>query len=573
MPKQSMQIQQYLRQKALGLSGLIMSDIDPRVRAERMTYINNINEIIQDKLRAYNIWYAGDGDELLNFYTRMNNIDYNIDPLYNRNNKSYFWAVCSTENDIKRSHSGQPRNIVDTLVGIIGNPKISVGAGQDSDSPLAKVDSLLQDILYENNFYSVLKQKARPLTLVEGWGAWKVNWDKNFSDYPIPLYYRANNVDFYYRSNQLIAILYRDYYQDKAGQDYILFEMRRRDGKDLVIEKELFRIGGGQSNVDETLIPCSLKDLPQLKDVESTLRISNYRGFLGVPCIYFRDNNEDTPGRSIFAGKLDLFDDLDQCYSQAANAVRRSTVVEYFNNMYLERDRNGMPIMPHAFDRKYVQFKGVQTGEGTASTNSPVTVTQPKVDFQQYSQEEQNILLNIISGIMSPATLGIDIAKKDNAEAEREKEKVTIFTRNYIISEEERFLRTLMNDLLCAKELMDKNEITCHKYDIAIEYSEFADASFEAKLEKVLMGWEAGMFSDEMAIEMLWGKTIDSETKKRELEFLKEQRKQQEQAPQGGEMPLNPEDMGEFGDLGAENEYNDIHNQQSPSEQFENNLK
>lgn len=553
-----------MRQKALGLSGLIMSDIDPRVRAERMTYINNINEIIQDKLRAYNIWYAGDGDELLNFYTRMNNIDFNVDPLYNRNNKSYFWAVCSTENDIKRTHSGQPRNIVDTLVAIIGDPKITVGAGEESDSPLAKVDKLLQDILYENNFYSVLKQKARPLTFVEGWGAWKVNWDKNFSEYPIALYYRANNVDFFYRSNQLIAILYRDYYQDKAGQDYILFEMRRRDGKDLVIEKELFRIGGGQSNVDETLIPCKLDSLPQLKDVQATLRISNYRGFLGVPCIYFRDNNEDTPGRSIFAGKLDLFDDLDQCYSQSANAVRRSTVVEYFNNMYLERDKNGIPIMPHAFDRKYVQYKGMQTGEGTVGSN-PVTVTQPNINFQQYSAEEINILLNIISGIMSPATLGIDIAKKDNAEAQREKEKVTIFTRNCVIGEEERSLKTLMNDLLCAKELMDFNQITCHKYDVSVEYSEFADASFEAKLETVLTGWESGMFSDDMAIEMLWGKTLDAEKRKRELEFLKNQRKKQEQAP---EMPNNPEDMGEFGELGAENEYNDVHNKQSAQEKL-----
>lgn len=558
MAKQSMTIFNYLRQKALGMSGLMTSNIDPHVRDARLTYVNNIYNITQEKIRAYNVWYGGDSDELLNYYTRAMAMDFNTDPIYQRNNKSYFWSVCSTEADIKRSHSGQPRNIVDTLVAIVGEPSVSVGSG-DADSVLFEADKKLQKIIKDNNFHTVLKQKARPLTLVEGWGAWKINWDKDFSDTPILLYYRANSVDFFYRSNRLHAICYRDYYQDDKGHDYVLFEMRRRDGKNLVIEKELFQLSGGSNNTDEILIPCKLKDLPQLKDVEPRLVISNYSGFLGVPCIYFADNNEDCYGRSIFTGKLDLFDDLDQCYSQAANAVRRSTVIEYFDNAYLERDKEGMPLMPKAFDRKYIQFKGRPTGDGGAVGN-PVFATQPQIQFAQYSQEEQNILINIVAGIMSPATLGIDIAKKDNAEAEREKEKVTIFTRNCIIAEEERIYCTLLNEAMCAQELMDTGEITNHEYDICVKYPEFADASFEAKLNTVLTGWESGIFSDEMAIKMLWGDTLDADSKKRELKFLEEQRKANQQ------MGMAPEDMGAFGELGADNAYNRAESEQSPAE-------
>ena len=71
------------------------------------------------------------------------------------------------------------------------------------------------------------------------------------------------------------------------------------------------------------------------------------------------------PGRSIFTGKIDLFDDLDQCYSQAANTVRRSTTHEYFNVLYLEKDeRTGMPIMPKNFDRKYIMFRGGKNADG-----------------------------------------------------------------------------------------------------------------------------------------------------------------------------------------------------------------
>lgn len=558
-------VQEYVRQKALGMSGLIDYDIDPRKKAERLTFVNNINEVMQNKIKEYNVWYSGDSDELLNFYTRANSIDYNTDPLYNRNKKSYFWAVASTESDVKRTHSGQPRNIVDTLVSIIGVPRIGVRC--PGDEVLKSLDDRLQKILEDNNFSRLLMQKARPLTLVEGWGAWKINWDSSLRDTPILLYYRADAVDFVYRSGQLVAIIYKDYYQDEHGQNYLLFETRRteRNAKtgstNLIIEKDLFKIG--QS---DTMMPMELSSLPQLRDVKDRLIINDYKGFLGYPCIYYEDSNDDMPGRSIFTGKIDLFDDLDQCYSQAANTVRRSTTHEYFNVLYLEKDeRTGMPIMPKNFDRKYIMFRGGKNADGSLN-GMPVQVTQPALNFSQYSAEEINILVNIISGIMSPATLGIDIAKKDNAEAQREKEKVTIFTRNTLIAEESKINKILANDLLFADELLRTNKATCKNYDVYVKYDEFADASFESKLNTVLGGWQAGILSDELAIEYLH-KDSSKSLKDRELNFIKEQRAKEEEMRTGGAMP-GEDELGEFGEMGAENEYNDEHRKE-----FEGNIE
>lgn len=557
-------VKEYIRRKALGLLGLIDSGIDPRVREERLTFVNNIDEIQEDKLKEYNVWYAGDADELLNFYTRANTIDYNTDPLYNRNKKSYFWAVSSTENDIKRTHSGQPRNIVDTLVDIIGLPQIFVGT-----KGLEKINDRLQTILDENNFNRTLVQRARPLTFVEGWGAWKINWDEKFSDNPILLYYRADAVDFIFRNDRLIAIIYKDYYQNEKGQNFILFETRRIEVREilddvtgikstvpcLIIEKELFKITG-QSQV---LQKMKLTDLPQLKDTKESLIVTNYNSFLGWPSVYYEDNHDDLYGRSIFTGKIDLFDDLDQCHSQAANTVRRSTTIEYFNTQYLEKDeKTGMPKMPKAFDRKYIAYKGGRTGDGTFDNTGPVQAVQPRLDFTNYSVEEQNILINILSGIMSPATLGIDVAKKDNAAAQREKEKVTIFTRNTVIYEETKIFKKLANDLLVAWELMHTGKVTCKKYDISVQYEEFADASFENKLETVLMGWQSGIMSDETALRFLHGDKLGKEMFQKELDWVKTQREKSEQ-PMGGDSLFgsNPEDQGAYGMLGAENAYND----------------
>ena len=533
-----MTYQEFKRRKALGIAGLINSSISPEQQADRMMFINDINENNKNKIREYNVWYSGDSDELMNFYTQHNAVGYNVDPLYNRNKKSYYWSVSSTEDDIKRTHSGQPRNVVDTLVNIISVPQLGVGS---DNGILSDVSETLNKILEENNFTFKLQQYARPLTLVEGWGARKINWDSDFSDSPILIYYRADAVDFVYRYDKLVAIIYKDFYQNEKGRDFTLFETRRLAkvtctdsrlecyGKkvlSLIIEKELFENVG-----NDQLKECELTDLPQLKDVEKKIIIYDYDSFLGAPSIYFADNNEDLYGRSIFTGKIDMFDDLDQCLSQASNAVRKSTPVEYLDELYLEKDRRtGLSIMPKVFDRKYVKYRSPAMGDG-ATGSHPITSTQPNFNIEQYDTHAVQLLLNIISGVMSPATLGIDIAKKDNAEAQREKEKVTIFTRNTIIEEEKKIYKRLCNDLLFANELMHSPDgtATCKKYSVFAYYKTFADDSFENKLEVVLSGWQAGIFSDEYALKMLHGDSLSAEAFKTELEFVKKKREENEQ--------------------------------------------
>jgi len=555
--KQTLTHKDYIRLKTLGITGLIESSIDPVVRANRYLFVNDINEVKKQRLEEYIIWYLGDSDRLKNFFTRANAISYNMDPLYNENKKSYFWAVSSTEHDIKRTHSGHPRNIVDTLVYIMSIPNIT----NDSDKT-ETVNKNLQKILKANNFKQQITQQSRPLTLVEGWGAWKINWDKKLSDYPILLYYRADRVDFIYQSNQLRAIIYKDFYQDEDAKNYVLYETRRLgdytdpDTKvtttSLFIEKELYEI-----TPSDQLIPCKLDRLPQLKDIVPQIIIQNFKHFLGYPNIFYHDVSEEFYGRSIFTGKTDIFDDLDQCMSQGANAVRRSTVHEYFNTLYLETDPvTGLPIQPDAFDRKYIKYAGARGADGDAAGSQPVQVVQPNINFQQYSDEERNLLMTAISGIMSPATLGIDIAKKDNADAQREKEKVTIFTRNNLLDEEETVFEHICSDLLVAYELMNLKEgesLKCTEYQINVQYAEFANDSFEKRLEAIQTGWAGGIMSDEMAIDMLYGDSISKETKDRELKFLQDQRQKAEQIPP----EQNPDEQGGFGKMGADNAYND----------------
>lgn len=531
-----MTILEAIKKKVIKLLG--MSENQNGGDTDRLTFINDDERLTKTKLKEYNVWYEGDGDELLNFYTRQNIYEFNFEPFYMRNKKNYFWAISSAEAQIKRTHSGQPRNIVDTLVSIMPFPVIDASALQVKGGD--KVGKVLKEIIEDANLERTYRCEQMPLALVEGWGCWKIDWNKDISDYPMPVYYRAKNVDFVVKGGRITGVIYRTYYTNDKKK-YVLFETRHLEMKKdaegkplhraLIIDKQLFRMAAGN---DENIEQVELGEVPELDDKQACIEIAPFNDLLSVPVIFFENTAEvGGYGRSIFTGKIDLFDDLDQALSQSSTSVRLSTPIEYLNSEYLERDRNGMPKKPVSYDRKYVMTTGQKNGEGV-SVGDPVQVTQPNLNFAQYSDEAQKILLQIINGIMSPATLGIDIAKKDNAEAQREKEKVTIFTRDTIVAAEIRILKSLCSQLLVAKELMDTGKVTVPKYDISVKFNEFADNSYENKLEKLGQALDAENISEDMYMEKLYGNSLSRADYERELTWLKEHKKAKQDAVNEG---------------------------------------
>lgn len=527
-----MTILERMRARIRGVAGSVLKTKRPD--DDRTTFINDNEKLGRMKLKEYDVWYDGDGDELLNFYTRENYIGFNYEPFYMRNKKNYFWAISSTEAQIKRTHSGQPRNIVDTLVNIMPFPLISAGENTNK----------LQAVVRESGLEQVYKDEQLPLTLVEGWGCWKINWDKDVSDYPSVEYVSAENVDFIYKNGKIIGIVFKNYYTSDKKR-YLLLETRSIEWKPnssaaegsegervLVITNELYELPMNMAATDDDtpLKKVDLKTVPELESVEERIEIGPFDKLFAVPCVLLGNTSRQWGyGRSIFTGKIDLFDDLDQALSQSSNAVRLSTPIEYIDEEYLERDKNGLPKKPKAYDRKYVMMKGQKNGDGV-STGQPVQITQPSVEFSRYSDHAVQILLQILNGILSPATLGIDIAKKDNAAAQREKEKVTIFTRNALINGEERILRSLMEQMLMAKEFMDTGAVSVHSYDISVKFNEFADDSFENKLEALGKAYDMEEISTDMYLNKLYGDTLSEEERAAEKEFLEAARQARTEA-------------------------------------------
>lgn len=558
-------LRQWIEDKVFDIAGGSVAGGSPE-EISRLTFISDDEAIRNAKLREYITWYKGDDDELNNLYNKENTIEFSTEPWYWKNKRSYFWTVASTEDDVKRTTAGLAQDMINTMVGIVGSPTFDIYKDQNArktakeETEKTGIEQKTEETktierIFENiDFMTMLREEQEPMTLVEGWGCYKTEWDLNVSDEPTERYYRANNVYFVSKSNKIIAVIFLDWYRGREdGERYLATEIRViaprvADGKihrDLHIMTSTWKATGGDEAADTIIEPISKDSIRELNDVDEHIVITDMESLLAQPCIYWKDaTNLNMPGKSVYQNKISLLDDLDQAYSQMANTVGKSTPEELFNSDFLDRDPDtNMPVMPHRYDRKYTTFTGARDASGSVNTNVPVQVTQPQLNITMYQQAITQISSQILSGYMSPATMGISVSVQATAESQREKEKVTVFTRQHIVDCNVKILTGVINDLLMAHEYIhsDDHVIRTKHYDISIKYEPFATATFEEKAATLFQLMDNGDMSPEMFVNKVYGETLSEKERQHELEYLREQKLKREQQPQM-QMPLPIQD-------------------------------
>ena len=226
------------------LGGAIELPDNPK--SQRYTFINDDEAIRELNTYSYFVWYSGSSDELLNFYTDNMVQGFYKNPIYNRNNKNYFWALSVSEEKIKRTTSGIARAITDTLVNAIGYPKIST-----------KKQYVLDTILNDNDFRTMMNQKQMPFTLVGGTGAYKIDINLELSKHPIVSYYDATKCEIIKVKDRVVAIVFKDYYT-YGQKEYLLLDIRRVENYTSLVEYELYELKEYSSGVrEQNQVPLS----------------------------------------------------------------------------------------------------------------------------------------------------------------------------------------------------------------------------------------------------------------------------------------------------------------------------
>ena len=514
----------------------------------RFTFINDDEKIKLWEVRENKVWFIGSDAEILNFYTQRDSVGFADNPIYDRNNMNYFWAKAAQEVKIKRVHSPICHNIVSTICNIVGMPQIDItiksnkqpDEQEQTEVQVNPLNEVWEKIAEENDFANKLTQQARPMTCATGYGAWKINFNKELCDVPLWEHYDAEFVKYIYESGVLFGIIFKTFYKDKDNKNYVLFETRYRKNKNSYIEYSFCKLEKG-----DEITELSLEKAKELFNINVQNQcIKGLDKILAVPTRYFYDPLKPEYGRSIYQGKIGLFDFYDEIWSQASQTNRVSTPVEYYSTDVLQRGPNGEIALPSLYNRQFVAKEGIPNGDGT--TDNDVLTTQPDLNFDKYATLAVEVLNNILTGVLSPATLGLDLAKKDNADAQREKEKVTIQTRNNIIVKETKEIREIVTLSLLIQDYMKNDEIHLIDYDIQVNYNEFANPSFENELQILGQAWSAGEISTEKYVNLLWTDKLTQEEKKKEAEWLDSHREQydMENMLNGNGEPTQPDLFG-----------------------------
>lgn len=441
------------------------------------------------------IWMRGDPVELEQFYKQIYNQD------------AMFWGAVPYIK-IRKIHMGLPSLIVKVLSAIVVRDM--------NDIELKTRQNEWDEIEKDNKFKKLLK-KAINKALYLGDGAFKISFDSSLSEYPIIEFYGADKIELIYERGRFKECIFKTKYSYKK-KNYILretygFGYIKNKLIELPTEKEV-----KLDTIPQTRKLMDFKFAGYDEDSDGNI-ISKGNFCMAIPFMIYESSKWENRGRSVFDGKEGAFDALDEAFSQWMDALRGSRPTKYIPKSLLPRDpETGYVLNPNEFDNRFIANESDMSENG----KNEIKVTQPAIPSSNYLESYITALDACLQGIISPSTLGIDVKKLDNAEAQREKEKTTLYTRNDIIESLQECLPLLVNNVLKALDVYNQKSIGTD-IEVTIDFGEYANPSFEAVVETVSKAKTGGLMSIEAAVDELYGDTKDDDWKAVEVKRLKEE--------------------------------------------------
>lgn len=424
-------------------------------------------------IKKNKIWYRNNPYELQDFWHKV------------ACNSNWFWHKVPYNEDIIQNADDLKVNMVNIPADVISKMVNEIEVKQDIWQELSKnID--FRKLVNEGTKKSLITKKC----------AFKIVADTSFSEYPF-----IETVDAEYFTEK-----------KKYGKtiEYTFYTKLQDGDRDFVLEETY---GYGYityclKNDDDREVPLdTLEETKNLQDIifDKKLILATTYAALG-----YNINNE---GISVYDGKDSSLMMLDEVVSILNQEIRNGRSTVYHPMAELEYNQNGKKKRPNPFEN----HRSYYLEDMTQDAKNEIKLVQPLIRSNELETIKNDAINDVLQGRFSPATLGIDVKKMDNATAQREKEKTSQYTFNIMSDNLQDALKDIILKLLNCYNVIFCNSSYIDDIEININISEYNSPSFSDKIETIIPLYTNKVLSREDILNEIYG---DNKTEKEKQEML-----------------------------------------------------
>jgi hypothetical protein len=502
-----MGVRNWIADKLFDINGTVQKEVG-NVMESTFTYKIPGVEESQGRLLKYRqnenlVWSRNNAIEISKFYTTYKMAPGEMDI----QTRQLFWEWASPISNIPKLHFPTPEIIKNQMNSLLFSEELMLDIKTGDEDLDVEVNSALEEILDENNFYQLLQTGSNLETYSGTLGA-RIVVNTEYEEYPIVKLYPAEKLKFKTWMGKIQEIIFLDEYM----QNKKVYTLRSIYGKGY-IKYEL---------VDEIGKPQELSTVPELAELQDIVFVGKDGKPLKILMAVVKKNRvtssefPDMPyGGSDYEGLIDTFQIIDELYSTRNLYIRRSRP-----SMTLSEDRaqwdetNKTYVVPKEYEMDTLML---QASKNTKVDDNGFNRDIPNVNYQPYMDAIKDELKSVWMKIgMAYTSVGLEAHSANISNAALiTKEKSTVIVRANKEKLWKKFLKDLFQLLLIYNSVSELPVRTngeglmitipeLFDYEYTVEFPEYAKQSFEERLDMVIKGLQGGVFNYETGIDRLF---------------------------------------------------------------------
>lgn len=446
------------------------------------------NKIDPKRVHIYNlavakVWLLGEPTILERFYKHD---EKTLNPYLGMGTIStdgFFWRNVVPK--YHKTHSGLPRLVVNRIKDLVNTGYNLVSEDEDAIETLNK-------ILKDNQFNNSLFDKGITDESWAGHTAYKFAFDEDLSNMPIIESIEPEQLEIVKKRGrvQKYIINFTDNELKKDDNTYHLEEIYQFINKVPTITYKAYSTAKKEDIVEQdkyTDIPLiGLNFLPVFLKNNTTTNVH--------PEIPF--------GMSDFGNNYSLLDDMDECQSQQSHKLRHANPKRFISEALIDMNDAGQVSNFNDFETDYIVTKEELNDSQRELLEQHTSKIEADEYIKTYKKLEAQVLANM--GI-SPLTIGNSDAAglNNNGDTLREREKLSMRTRNAKLKLWKPFLEDMFVRLLMFNDWVNANTSTIGEYNFEVTFNPFEELSIKEEIETLGDAKLNGLVSTRTAVTQL----------------------------------------------------------------------